>query len=194
MTGIGCPTHQRRTPDVTTLHITRSIGQVEPAAEILTVNRLIRKPVHDREWIWGGVPHRQEIPWLPRRHAVLGAPMLVGAFCAAVGARGGGCRPDLGGSGASEHRWKGAWAPIAGDRNPRPCMLGLGLRVNLMEEGVAGHCFIARECGLGKICCGQQGRSWRRKRSSIRAGVFRGIRKVVLGWETIWQPGPTDQR
>jgi hypothetical protein len=43
-------------------------------------------------------------------------------------------RPDLGGSGASEHRWKGARAPIAGDRNPRPCMLGLGLRVNLMEE------------------------------------------------------------
>jgi hypothetical protein len=76
--------------------------------------------------------------------------MLVGAFCAVVGARGGVCRPDLGGSGASEHRWKGAWAPIAGDQNPRPCMLGLGLRVNLMEEGVAGHCFIARGARIGK--------------------------------------------
>jgi hypothetical protein len=29
MTGIGCPTHQRRTPDATTLHTTRSIRQTQ---------------------------------------------------------------------------------------------------------------------------------------------------------------------
>jgi hypothetical protein len=64
---------------------------------------------------------------------------------AAAGARGGGCRQDLGGSSAGEHRWKGAWAPLTEDRNPqRHGVVGPGLCVILMEEGVAGHCFIAR--------------------------------------------------
>jgi hypothetical protein len=38
--------------------------------------------------------------------------LVAGASCAAVGARGGGCRPDRGGSDAGEHRWKGGLGTV----------------------------------------------------------------------------------
>jgi hypothetical protein len=73
---------------------------------------------------------------------------------------------------------KGAWAPFAGDRNLRPCVVGPDLRANLMEVGVAGHCFIARGAWIGENLLRPAGTITVEKTEPDSRAWFNGLQSV----------------